>query len=204
MRKPVSSPVVETEAKIHVPSFVAIKRRMVAGGGRVLTARTLETNTLFDTVSGSLRARGNSFRIRRYGAQGSVTLKGAPRVLGGLKSRVELETQVESPEVLAQILMSLGLVPLFRYEKFREVWKMGQALVCLDQTPLGRFVEIEGTSEAIHSVAARLGLSANRFLSASYPALWFEAGRRGDMAFAPKAKPASPRAAAGPRRRKRA
>lgn len=203
MRKPVSNPV-ETEAKIRVASFVAIRRRMVSAGGRRLNPRTLETNTLFDYATGSLRARGHSFRVRGYGGQGSVTLKGAPRVEGGLKSRAELETQVESPEMLSRILMSLGLVPLFRYEKFREIWKMGQTAVCLDQTPLGRFVEIEGTSAAIHSVAARLGLSADRFLSASYPALWFEAGRTGDMAFAARKKPATPRAPARTRGRKSA
>ena len=54
-RKPVSDPV-ETEAKIRVPSFVAVKRRIAAAGGRLMSARTLETNTLFDSLSGMIRA----------------------------------------------------------------------------------------------------------------------------------------------------
>jgi adenylate cyclase, class 2 len=162
-RKPASRPV-ETEAKIRVPSFVAVKRRMRAAGGRVLNARAMETNTLFDAPSRSLRAAGRSFRVRRYGSAGSVTLKGAPRVEGGLKSREELETHVASPEVLAEILLSLGFVPQFRYEKFREVWKMGATVICLDETPLGHFIEIEGSSTAIHRTAEALGIAASRFL----------------------------------------
>ena len=200
LRKPVSDPV-ETEAKIRVPSFVAVKRRIVAAGGRLMSARTLETNTLLDSMSGVIRSVGKSFRVRRYGRQGSVTLKGVARVAGGVKSRVELETEVASPEVLAQILASLGFFPQFRYEKFREVWKVGGAVLCLDDTPLGRFVEIEGTSAAIHRVAAQLGIGPDRFLSASYPALWYQAGRTGDMTFAAKPRVGASQTPGQPRTR---
>ncbi len=200
LRKPVSDPV-ESEAKIRVPSFVAVRRRIVAAGGRLMSARTLETNTIFDSESGVIRSGGKSFRVRRYGRQGSVTLKGAAQVAHGVKSRVELETEVASPEVLARILISLGFFPQFRYEKFREVWKVGGAVLCLDDTPLGRFVEIEGTSAAIHRVAAQLGLSPDRFLSASYPALWYEAGRIGDMTFAAVPKVGASRTPGKPSRR---
>ena len=200
LRKPVSDPV-ETEAKIRVPSFVAVKRRIVEAGGRLMSARALETNTLVDSMSGMIRSSGKSFRVRRYGRQGSVTLKGVARVAGGVKSRVELETEVASPEVLARILASLGFLPQFRYEKFREIWKVGGAVLCLDDTPLGRFVEIEGTSAAIHRVAAQLGIGPDRFLSASYPALWYEAGRTGDMTFAAKPRVGVSQTPGQPRKR---
>jgi adenylate cyclase class 2 len=195
-RKPAVSPV-ETEAKIRVSSFVAVKRRMVAAGGRLLSPRTLEANTLFDAPNGSLRAAGKSLRVRRYGAKGTVTLKGVARVEGGLKSREELETQVTSPETLAEILLTLGFVPQFRYEKFREVWKVGPTVVCLDQTPLGRFVEIEGAAAAVHRVGRSLGFEATAFISVSYPALWVEAGRSGPMVFPAESKPAGRRSARG-------
>lgn len=211
-RKPAPNPQ-ETEAKVRVPSFTAVRRRVAAAGGRLVTARTLETNTLFDSPRGSLRAAGKSFRVRRYGASGSITLKGVARVFEGVKSREELETLVSHPETMAQILVSLGFVPQFRYEKFREVWKMGKTLICLDETPIGRFVEVEGKVAAIHRVAAELGLGAHRFLSSSYPALWAESGKTGDMAFAtrPPARvaPSRPRSKAalaaprGPRRKRR-
>ena len=173
----------ETEAKIRVSSLPAVKKKIRATGGRLLNARTFEANTLFDLPEGALRASGRSFRVRRYGSKGSVTLKGAARVSGGVKSREELETHVASPEVLAEILLALGFVPQFRYEKFREVWRVGSAVVCLDETPLGPFVEIEGALSAILRVAKSIGLEASEFLSESYPALWFEAGHRDHMVF---------------------
>ncbi len=181
-RKPASSPV-ETEAKIRVPSLPAVKRKIRAGGGRLVSARAFEANILFDLPGGLLRSSGRSFRVRRYGSKGSVTLKGVARVEAGVKSREELETHVASPETLARILHALGFEPLFRYEKFREVWAMGPAVVCLDETPLGHFVEIEGARSAIPRIARALGLKTEEFLSDSYPALWAEAGRTDHMVF---------------------
>jgi adenylate cyclase class 2 len=181
-RKPAVSPV-ETEAKIRVPSIAAIRRRLVAAGARKRSARALETNTLFDSADRSLLSQGKSFRVRRYGAEGLVTLKGAARVAGGLKSRSEVETEVASPEVMTEILNSLGFLSLFRYEKFREVWSLGGALICLDETPAGDFAEIEGTETSIRRVARKLALDSGAFLSASYPALWAASGGTGDMLF---------------------
>jgi adenylate cyclase class 2 len=182
-RKPAPGPV-ETEAKIRVASLTTVRRKLVALSGQLLSARTFESNKLFDFPGDPLRLSGKSFRVRSYGERGSVTLKGVARVSGGLKSREELETAVDSPEMLTRILVALGLRPSFRYDKFREVWRVGECLVCLDETPLDRFVEIEGTSREIHRVAETLGLGSARFVSDSYPALWFAAGRAGDMVFA--------------------
>ncbi|MBK5256520.1 MAG: class IV adenylate cyclase, partial [Vicinamibacteria bacterium] len=120
-RKPASSPI-ETEAKIRVPSLMAVRRCLVASDGRRINARAFESNTLFDWPASSIRAAGKSFRVRRYGASGSITLKGVAQVAGGLRSRVELESEVSDPGMIAEILVSLGFVPQFRYEKFREVW----------------------------------------------------------------------------------
>ena len=181
-RKPAARPV-ETEAKIRVASLTAVRRRLVALSARLLSARAFESNTLFDFPGDPLRVSGKSFRVRSYAERGSVTLKGVARVSSGLKSREELETEVESPGMLALILTALGLRPRFRYDKFREVWQVSKCVVCLDDTPLDRFVEIEGSSREIHRVAEALGLGSARFLSDSYPALWFAAGRTGDMVF---------------------
>ena len=183
-RKPVSEPI-ETEAKIRVASLTPIRRRLAASGARRVSPRTAEINTLYDAPDGTLRAQGKSFRLRRYGRQGVLTLKGAATVARGLKSRVELETEVESPETLASILISLGFVAMFRYEKFRETWSLGRVAICLDDTPLGAFVEIEGTGTSIHRVARKLSLGRHLFLGDSYPALWVAAGKTGDMVFKP-------------------
>lgn len=199
-RKPASTPV-ETETKIRVSSLKPVRKKIQAAGGRLLNERTFESNTLFDSPGGSLRASGQSFRVRRYGTEGSVTLKGMARVEGGVKSRAELETHVSSPETLAEILHALGFEPQFRYEKFREVWQVGPTVVCLDETPLGPFVEIEGAASAIVRIAKALELDAADFLSASYPALWSAAGRTDHMVFSEAARGVKARASRTPRAR---
>ena len=178
---------VEIEAKIRVASFSPFRRRISSLGGRLQMRRTLETNTLFDDAKGTLRSSGRSFRVRRYPHTGVLTLKGTPRVSGGLKSRVEYETEVDSAETLERILMMLGYLPRFVYEKYREVWSLRRTVICFDDTPLGRFVEIEGREDAIRRVAKALGLRSEDFLSTSYPMLWFESGRSGNMVFERKA-----------------
>lgn len=178
-----ASPPVETEAKIRVAALSAVRRRLKTEGARRLTPRLLESNTLFDRLDGGLRAAGRSFRVRRYGAAGSVTLKGPVQLSGGLKSRLELETAVAAPEVLAEILTQLGYLPLFRYEKFRETWSLRGTVVCLDETPIGSFVEVEGRESSIRRAVAALGLDLVDSLTDSYPALWVASGRTGHMTF---------------------
>lgn len=181
-RRPASAPV-ETEAKIRVAALAPMRRRLKDAGARRLSPRKLETNTLFDRADGGLRAAGRSFRVRRYGSSGSVTLKGVARMSGGLKSRIEFETEVASPEVLVEILGGLGFLPLFRYEKFRETWSHRGTLVCLDETPIGCFVEVEGREPSIRRTVTTLGLDLADSLTESYPALWVASGRGGHMVF---------------------
>lgn len=186
-RKPSSQPI-ETEAKIRVESTAEVRRALSRNGGRRVTPRALEKNTLFDVPDGSIRASGRALRVRSYRASGSITLKGAAKVEGGTKSRMEIETEVATPGAVEAILSLLGFVPVFRYEKFRETWRVGKAVVCLDDTPLGCFIEIEGDSKSIPATAKKLGFDTASFLTDSYPALWRAAGRTGDMVFTAKAR----------------
>ena len=41
-----------------------------------------------------------------------------------MKSREEVQTGVESFELAIQLFDSLGFKPVFRYQKFREVWRI--------------------------------------------------------------------------------
>ena len=46
--------------------------------------------------------------------------------------------------------------------------------IAIDETPIGVFVEIEGSEEHIHHAAAALGKTAADYLTASYRALYAE------------------------------
>lgn len=184
---------VETEAKIPVPSLAPVKRRLRLAGARLEQRAALETNVLFDRPGALLRQAGRSLRVRSFAGIGIITLKGPATARGGIKSRQELESAVASPMTVQTILKELGLVPAFRYEKYREVWELGAAVVCLDDTPLGAFVEIEGTVRSIERVARTLALDLDASQASSYPALWFASGRRGDMTFEKPRSPKGPR-----------
>jgi len=125
-------------------------------------------------------------RVRDDDGQAYLTFKGAVEP-GPLKVREEIETSATSPERLLAILAALGYSPVFRYEKYREELTVPGALIAIDDTPIGTFLEIEGSAEAIHDWAARLGFSPADYITASYRSLWVAAagdsGARGDMRF---------------------
>jgi len=74
------------------------------------------------------------------------------------------------------ILERLGYQPVFRYEKYRtEYTRTGQSgLAMIDQTPIGDFLELEGSPSWIERTARALGRSPAEFITASYGALYRE------------------------------
>ncbi len=108
---------------------------------------------------------------------------------GPLKVRQEIETEAHSSATLLAILDALGFAPVFRYEKYREEYRADGAVIAIDETPIGTFVEIEGDAAAIAGLAARLGFAVGDYVTASYRTLFvaavpggtdmlFDAGRR--------------------------
>jgi adenylate cyclase, class 2 len=69
---------VETEIKFRVTSIAALTQRLEAGGFRLQTARSFESNTLYDTPDRQLRARTEILRIRSYAGRWTLTHKRLP------------------------------------------------------------------------------------------------------------------------------
>jgi len=114
-----------------------------------------------------------------------LTFKGPPeggladRAAGndGYKIREEQESQVEDPVAMAKVFAAMGLVPWFRYEKYRSTFKLPGvpgAKVELDETPIGDFLEIEGSPAAIDRAARQLGFRRSDYITKSYGALFME------------------------------
>jgi len=74
------------------------------------------------------------------------------------------------------MLDRLGYAPRFRYEKFRTKFATPDepGVLSIDETPIGVFLELEGTPEWIDRTAARLGLSPEAYLTLSYANLYQE------------------------------
>jgi adenylate cyclase class 2 len=175
---------VETEVKIQVRDVATIRDALRGIGAELVHERVLEDNTLYDDPARRLTNRGEVLRVRRLGERGVLTFKGPRReAVSGIKSRTELETTIGDPARAGEILAALGFVPRFRYQKYRETWSWGGCEIVVDETPVGPYIEIEGTEDEIHAAARALGYGPDAYVSQSYAALFLAAGGRGDMLF---------------------
>ena len=98
-------------------------------------------------------------RVRIENGKSRLTFKG-PVQPGIMKVREELETVVGDGDVLLRVLEELGLHVWFRYEKYREEFAHEDVIVAIDETPVGVFVEIEGSEPGIAAMAEALGRTA--------------------------------------------
>jgi adenylate cyclase, class 2 len=166
---------VETEIKFRVKDIAALAGRLHDTGFHLDTPRSFETNVLYDMHDRQMRARTEILRIRNYNGRCVLTHKRLPDDRPGEdrhKHRIETETDVADGNALAEVFRSLGLVPAFRYEKWRTEWSDGEGHCVVDETPIGNFAELEGTPEWIDRSATRLGISDHEKLTLSYGRLF--------------------------------
>jgi adenylate cyclase class 2 len=168
---------VEIEIKFRVENIKALETRLRNLGFRVITPRTFERNTLFDTVDRKLRAQQAILRIRKYGDRWILTHKCLPldhNPNARHKHRIETETEVADGEALGAVFAQMGYVPVFVYEKWRAEYADAVGHCVLDETPIGAFAELEGPEDWIDAVTAQLGLDTPALMTLSYGRL-FEA-----------------------------
>src|SRR5262249_47315416 len=89
------------------------------------------------------------------------------------KAREELETHTEEPNQMLAIFERLGYHPFFRYQKYRTVYKLSfddnkHLKVMFDETPIGNFLELEGTEEAVRQAIAALQLTPKDYITSTY------------------------------------
>jgi adenylate cyclase class 2 len=122
-----------------------------------------------------MRAKTEILRLRSYAGRWMLTHKRLPDQGPGEdthKHRIETETNVSDGESLAEVFRSLGLVPAFRYEKWRSEWEDGEGHCVIDETPIGNFAELEGSPEWIDRTARRLGIDRAQYITLSYGRLF--------------------------------
>jgi len=170
--------------------------------------RVHEMNLLFDTPDGGLAKHGQLLRIRTESPAGGkkqakakavsrtlLTFKSPPEhlAIGDIrpsgerryKVREEIETLLSDGAPVQRIFEGLGLRGWFRYEKYRTTyllparhrWAKG-LLVEVDETPIGVFVELEGSGQAIDRAAQELGFSRKDYVLKNYLVLYLEECKR--------------------------
>ena len=164
---------IETEVKIELADLPKVRDRVLQLGFRIRTPRAFEDNWIFDLPDRSLARRRQLLRVRSFADRAWITLKTPSRRSTRYKIRQELETELGDAEVVRQLLRSLGFEPSFRYQKFRTVLEPAKPsrkklTVTFDETPIGNFLEIEGSARDILSLSAKLGYKPTDFIQDSY------------------------------------
>jgi adenylate cyclase class 2 len=161
---------IEREIKLRFGSPAEARAAIEAAGATPLRGRRLQNDYLLDTDDESLRRRRCVLRVRLENGKSRLTFKG-PVEPAAMKVREELETVVADGEVLLRALEA-GLHVWFRYQKYREEYTHEDVIIAIDETPVGTYVEIEGSERGIAAMADALGRSPADYILDSYRALF--------------------------------
>jgi len=197
----------EIEIKLRVTSVSALRRRLKQLKARQIYPRTHESNTLYDTPKNNLSRRGQLIRVRvehpssrssqkleAPRTEAKLTYKGPPQnksnkplSLGQPKKKnrykvkEEFEVEISDAEQMRRILRALHLRPSFRYEKFRTTYALKDLpslKIEFDETPIGTFLELEGSPSAINRAAKLLGYAPSQYITQTYGDLYIADSRR--------------------------
>ncbi len=170
----------ETEIKLFIAAPDEFRRRIEELQPDLLSPRHLEDNFVLDFPDDRIRLERSLIRVRHTDTGSNLTYKGPPRPEGKFKVREELETVVGDASIVVEILGRLGLAVRFRYQKYREEYKLagskgsGEIHLAFDETPIGTYAELEGPEAAIVDIAHRLGFNASMFIRSSYYSLYLD------------------------------
>ncbi len=174
----------EIEIKLPVADVPALLKALQRLGASC-HGRVFEQNTLYDTPQSDLRRCGRLLRVRietpaqtvlvRAGARNAVLTSKAPVGPSAgrgsaerYKEKLESEVPILHPKQLIRTLRSIGFRASFRYDKYRSSFRFRGLHLDLDETPVGVFLELEGTPQAIDRTARALGFSLRDYIRASY------------------------------------
>lgn len=178
----------EVEVKLPFPSAADARDALRRLGAREVQARLFEDNVVLDRAESPLAPTGRLLRLRRYGDVATLTFKAPVPGTHRHKVREEHETQVADFDATLRILEHLGFTPCYRYQKYRTLLELGKLHICLDETPIGCFVELEGPPEEIDQTAETMGKTVGQYVLETYRELHVRAAREqgqepGDLVF---------------------
>ncbi len=169
---------VEIEIKIKVDDPAAARSALLRAGASLEKERQAEDDTFYDFRSRILSQKACALRLRRRGKKTFLTFKGAPQKSRSFKVRPEFETEVKNEKHARRILRGLGMIPTFRYQKFRTVFRTNKLRISLDETPVGTYLELEGERSDIARFARQMGFARSLWIKLDYVKLLEKAGRK--------------------------
>ena len=170
----------EIEVKIEVSEteLESLRVRLKTAGFSKTANRQKEENLLFDFPDRRLTNSGCALRLREYGGKIVMTYKGPRKADPLLKIREEIETLLTDFNAAKSIFEAIGLEVTFSYGKYREKYSIEDQSdpveICIDETPVGNFVEIEGSRRNIDRFAVLFNWGPDRFIQKNYIDLYQE------------------------------
>lgn len=165
------SATIEREIKLRFDTPDDARAAVARLGASPLHGRRFQEDVLLDTPDETLRRQRCVLRVRNEGQRAWLTFKG-PAQPGPVKAREELETIVSDGDTVRTICERLGMHVWFRYQKHREEYSYDDVVIAVDETPVGTFVEIEGSVAGIERTATALGRTPTDYILDSYHRLF--------------------------------
>jgi adenylate cyclase class 2 len=171
----VDGSLLEVEIKARVENTEEIREHLLLRHA-TYSGRVHERDVYFNAPDRDFAVTDEALRLR-YTEQGCVLTYKGPKVKEyRLKAREELNTGVESGNVIETMLVRLGYTRVAEVEKIREYYDYKGACVSLDEVKgLGHFIEIEAPpggghedpEKFVRKIAGELGVGEEPIL-ASY------------------------------------
>lgn len=163
----------EREVKLRFDSVDAARAAVARTEATPLRSRRMQDDFLLDDSGETLRNRRCVLRVRVESGKSLLTFKG-PVQASSMKLREEIETVIGDGQTLLQCFEHLGYRVWFRYQKYREEFALGDATIAIDETPVGVFVEVEGSEQGITDAALALGCGPDDYILDSYRGLFMQ------------------------------
>lgn len=161
----------EIEVKFKVSGFDEARSKLEDLGAS-LVWQGEEENWFYDTKEGDIAKKGETLRIKKWGGHSNtITFKAKKEKSAQYKIRDEYQIEINDEQMGREILKQLGFDEVLEYKKYREHWKLDDAVIELDKLNNMYFVEIEASEERINELAEILNLDWEKSTTKSYTEL---------------------------------
>ncbi len=169
---------IEIEIKFLEVDFDKLREKLKREKADFLK-KFFEENIVFDTKNSDLKNKNMLLRLRRADKITICLKKPIENITSSrFKELEEYEIEVNDFGVAKKIFNNLGFLDSFKYEKVREVWKLLNCYVYLDELPFGKFVELEGEKQAIDKAINILDLKKYPSSNKNYYQLFLESSKK--------------------------
>ena len=149
----------EIEAKYLHVDFAVVRRKLKQTGAHCTQPMFTMKRTTYDTPDRQLAKKHGWIRLRQE--QGKISLVYKQVDAYDIDKVFEAAVAVDNYESAQGFLRACGFEEKSQAVTRREIWKLGEVEICLDEWPwLDSYIEIEGPNEsAVQSVAEALGFT---------------------------------------------